>query len=230
LLLDVPVTQIEFPLQQFQHTRLTKGDLWQLIQDLNEKCEARLNDARLRKAFERNYPDVEAEIEKLRGMLAKEQGSQAAPARSTESILTDLLTIQQGMEKQLANLRTAVRRPRTPRRAESRTFTGRVNVSSSTLAGGDDVNRQLGEILRDYRVARGLSQEMLASKANIDRTYIAQLECGLRSPNVNILCRLARALQILPTALISGLVRQIGVRNSNSRVPPRVGISKRHLN
>ena len=48
--------------------------------------------------------------------------------------------------------------------------------------------------IRRLRVARGLSQEVLAVDAEIDRTYVSRLERGLENPTVAVLERLAKAL------------------------------------
>jgi transcriptional regulator with XRE-family HTH domain len=48
--------------------------------------------------------------------------------------------------------------------------------------------------LRRLRVARTLSQEVLAVDAAVDRTYVGRLERGMENPTVAILERLARAL------------------------------------
>ena len=48
--------------------------------------------------------------------------------------------------------------------------------------------------IRMLRVARGLSQEVLAVDAGIDRTYVSRLERGLENPTVAVLEKLARAL------------------------------------
>lgn len=48
--------------------------------------------------------------------------------------------------------------------------------------------------IRRLRVAHGLSQEMLAVDAEIDRTYVSRLERGLENPTVAVLERLANAL------------------------------------
>jgi transcriptional regulator with XRE-family HTH domain len=48
--------------------------------------------------------------------------------------------------------------------------------------------------IRTLRVARGLSQEMLAVDAGIDRTYVSRLERGLENPSVAVLEKLGRAL------------------------------------
>jgi transcriptional regulator with XRE-family HTH domain len=47
--------------------------------------------------------------------------------------------------------------------------------------------------IRRLRVARELSQEMLAVDAGIDRTYVSRLERGLVNPSVAVLEKLARA-------------------------------------
>jgi transcriptional regulator with XRE-family HTH domain len=48
--------------------------------------------------------------------------------------------------------------------------------------------------LRRLRVVRGLSQEILAADAGIDRTYVSRLERGLENPTVGMLEQLANAL------------------------------------
>ena len=48
--------------------------------------------------------------------------------------------------------------------------------------------------IRRLRVANGLSQEVLAVDAEIDRTYVSRLERGLENPTVAVLERLAGAL------------------------------------
>jgi len=50
--------------------------------------------------------------------------------------------------------------------------------------------------LRRLRQMRGLSQEELAHRADIDRTYISALERGVYSATVDILDRLAAGLEI----------------------------------
>ena len=48
--------------------------------------------------------------------------------------------------------------------------------------------------LRRLRVERNLAQEVLATDAGIDRTYVSRLERGLENPTVAILEQLANAL------------------------------------
>ena len=50
--------------------------------------------------------------------------------------------------------------------------------------------------LRHYRRARGLSQEELAHRVGIDRTYVSALERRLYSATVDMLDRLAQELGV----------------------------------
>lgn len=61
----------------------------------------------------------------------------------------------------------------------------------------------LGRNVRIQRQARGLSQEQLAFEAGMKRSYLSELERGLRNPSVRALGRLAAALDIEPAVLVS---------------------------
>ena len=50
--------------------------------------------------------------------------------------------------------------------------------------------------LRAYRLALGLSQEKLALDAEIDRTFVSQIERGIGNPSLRILCQLADRLEV----------------------------------
>lgn len=76
------------------------------------------------------------------------------------------------------------------------------------------ISRQFGEVLRQYRLARGWSQSELSSKSKVDRTYISQIECGIHSPTITVLCRLSRALQVAPSVLVTRLERRLGESRS----------------
>jgi transcriptional regulator with XRE-family HTH domain len=65
------------------------------------------------------------------------------------------------------------------------------------------IPQAFGEVLRDYRTKAGISQENLALKADLDRTYISLLERGLRQPTLETLFRLAGVLEIAPATIIA---------------------------
>jgi transcriptional regulator with XRE-family HTH domain len=62
--------------------------------------------------------------------------------------------------------------------------------------------------LRNARHARGLSQEALADEAGMDRTYISALERARYSATIDVVDRLAKALNVDPGALLQRSARQ----------------------
>lgn len=51
-----------------------------------------------------------------------------------------------------------------------------------------------GQAVRRHRELLRLSQEELANRANIDRTYISGVERGIRNPSLLVMQRIATAL------------------------------------
>jgi transcriptional regulator with XRE-family HTH domain len=60
----------------------------------------------------------------------------------------------------------------------------------------------LGELLKNARIAAGLTQEDLAFKAGVDRTYISQLEHDKKSPTLQMLFRLCQATGASATEIV----------------------------
>jgi transcriptional regulator with XRE-family HTH domain len=60
-----------------------------------------------------------------------------------------------------------------------------------------------GVVLREARQEKGLSQEVLADTASLHRTYVSQIERGLKSPTLGAMKRLAIALGVQLHALVS---------------------------
>ncbi|MFO0812002.1 MAG: helix-turn-helix transcriptional regulator [Gemmatales bacterium] len=61
----------------------------------------------------------------------------------------------------------------------------------------------VGTVLQSIRHQRNMTQEELASKAKVDRTYISLLEHNKKSPTVDMLFRLCRALGVRPSVVIA---------------------------
>ena len=66
-----------------------------------------------------------------------------------------------------------------------------------------DVRRRLGARVQRLRQAQGLSQEELADRADLHRTYVSGVERGVRNPTVTVLEKLAQGLQTSPPDLVS---------------------------
>ncbi|MFL9610939.1 helix-turn-helix domain-containing protein [Methylobacillus sp. Pita2] len=51
-----------------------------------------------------------------------------------------------------------------------------------------------GAVLRDARKAAGLTQDVLAARCELDRTYIGDLERGMYSPTLVVIIKLSNGL------------------------------------
>jgi transcriptional regulator with XRE-family HTH domain len=58
------------------------------------------------------------------------------------------------------------------------------------------------ENLRRIRAQRGISQEALALKAGVERTYVGLLERKKSSPTIDMLEKLAKVLKVKPDELL----------------------------
>jgi transcriptional regulator with XRE-family HTH domain len=59
-----------------------------------------------------------------------------------------------------------------------------------------DIREVLARNLRKYRRDKGFSQEELAHRAEIDRTYISSLERCVYAASIDVVDRLARVLGV----------------------------------
>lgn len=65
------------------------------------------------------------------------------------------------------------------------------------------IEAAFGEILKETRKLKGLSQEQLSFESGLDRSFISQLECGHKQPSLLTLFQLAKALETTPALLLS---------------------------
>lgn len=68
-----------------------------------------------------------------------------------------------------------------------------------------DVLKELGDRIREKRKALDWTQEELAAKADIDRSYIGGVERGERNLTFTMLCQISRALGCHVSALTRGM-------------------------
>ena len=73
----------------------------------------------------------------------------------------------------------------------------------------------LGDELRKAREAAGFTQERLAFEAELDRTYISQLENNKKSPTLDVLFRICQALGIRASELIEHVETVIQQRHQD---------------
>jgi len=66
-----------------------------------------------------------------------------------------------------------------------------------------DVSLSFGNVVRRLREQRGWSQERLASRAELNRSYMGEIERATAMPSLATAAKLARALDVPLSSLIS---------------------------
>jgi transcriptional regulator with XRE-family HTH domain len=66
-----------------------------------------------------------------------------------------------------------------------------------------DIRRKLGARVQQLRQDQGLSQEELAGRADIHRTYVSGVERGVRNPTVTVLEKIANGLGVALPELVT---------------------------
>ena len=75
----------------------------------------------------------------------------------------------------------------------------------------------VGQNLRRHRHAAGLTQEELAHRSRLDRTYLSDIERGIRNPTILLLQDLAMALGIDVIDLLAGSATKTPSDSPDSR-------------
>ena len=80
-----------------------------------------------------------------------------------------------------------------------------------TRARDDALAQAFASLLRDLRHEQGLSQEQLALRAGVDRTFVSKLELRKHQPSLSVVFSLAHAIGKTPEDLIAEVRRRLSV-------------------
>lgn len=73
------------------------------------------------------------------------------------------------------------------------------------------LDRKLGSEIQCRRLEKGWSQEYLAEVTGLHRTYISQLERGLKSPSVRVLSHITKALDVTMSEFLQAVEESLSV-------------------
>ncbi len=66
-----------------------------------------------------------------------------------------------------------------------------------------------GPVLRQFRVERGLTQDRLSVLVGMASPFLSMLESGHKYPNLEMLFKLAHALEVRPGAFLDAMERRL---------------------
>ena len=158
LLFDVKPSELKgSPISQFQATSFSKDDMKRLIETLNNATGNSLTPARLDKAFELCYADLEKSIKELRETSTVEQDSDNGDGSNSHldpNILEELLETSRNTQRLLGN-------------------------TDSKLYGNiDQVNKKVDDVIE--KIDRNFSLEMRRSSRKINPMVIEELFFSIR--------------------------------------------------
>lgn len=76
-----------------------------------------------------------------------------------------------------------------------------------------------GRVVRELRAESDLTQEQLSFRAGLHRTYIGDLERGLKSPTLDVIVALATALNVQAHSLVEAALRSRDVKRGRHSAP-----------
>jgi transcriptional regulator with XRE-family HTH domain len=66
-----------------------------------------------------------------------------------------------------------------------------------------------GAVVKEMRLCLGFSQEDLASAARVERSHMGKIERGEHMPNLALILKLAKALEVRPGELVNRAAEQL---------------------
>lgn len=67
--------------------------------------------------------------------------------------------------------------------------------------------KAFGQVVREIRESRGLSQMDLYMESGLDRTFVSAIERGIQSPTLKTIVRLSKVLRVAPSEMMRRMER-----------------------
>ena len=70
------------------------------------------------------------------------------------------------------------------------------------MTDGNHIEKAFGQVIRELRLERNLSQEKLSELCNLDRSYVSEIERGEKTVSIRTIMKIALGLDLKPSLLI----------------------------
>ena len=77
------------------------------------------------------------------------------------------------------------------------------------MTDGNNIEKAFGQVIRELRLERGLSQEKLSELCNLDRSYVSEIERGEKTASIRTIMKIALGLDLKPSLLIKEMEKLI---------------------
>ena len=65
-----------------------------------------------------------------------------------------------------------------------------------------DIRKATGETVRELRTSKNISQEKLAELSSLDRSFVSEIENGIKTASITTIFKLCLALETKPSQLM----------------------------
>ncbi|GAA5157772.1 helix-turn-helix transcriptional regulator [Viridibacterium curvum] len=89
-----------------------------------------------------------------------------------------------------------------------------------------EVSVRFGSVVRNLRESCSLSQEQLAERADLNRSYVGEIERGAAMPSLATLIKLSIALDVTASSLLARYERSGGHLSTDTVTPAQAGIQR----
>ena len=66
-------------------------------------------------------------------------------------------------------------------------------------------NEIIGKVIKEKRIQKGMTQDLLSGFAGIARTHLTMIENGTKQPNFETIWKIALALDLKPSELVEDI-------------------------
>jgi len=70
-------------------------------------------------------------------------------------------------------------------------------------------NQIIGEVIKELRIKKGMTQELLSGFAGIARSHLSMIESGTKQPNFETIWKIAQALDMKPSELVGEFEKKL---------------------
>ena len=70
-------------------------------------------------------------------------------------------------------------------------------------------NQAVGSIIKELRIKKGMTQELLSGFAGIARSHLSMIESGTKHPNLETIWKIAVALDMKPSELVLEIEKRV---------------------
>jgi hypothetical protein len=149
ILFDLETTDVLEPLAQFQATKFSKDEIFRLLTTINSNAgEQTLPSANLQRVFDKWWPDLESEVQRI---LAAASSAPSVEVRDKRSLLEETLALVRDIAQQLVEIRAGTFRGR-----ELTNLSEVISILKSSAVGGKLGEKTGGGSIADVFRDQGL--------------------------------------------------------------------------